>query len=134
MGRRWSGGRSEAVRRTRARVISIDGVLRGRGRGMRDSPSDMTAAGRSRLFVLITLLVGGVLVGLGSGAGRAGAQAASTAPPSVSTTVTAAGDEASTRTVNRIVFVLVSLAVVLIAVAIWFWRATKPLPPHLDGL
>jgi hypothetical protein len=106
----------------------------GKGRRVRDSSFDMTAAERSRLLVVVMLLVGGVLLGLGPGAGRAGGQAATTAPPSVSTTVATPGDDASTRTVNRIVFVLIALAVVLIGVAIWFWRATKPLPRHLDGL
>lgn len=98
----------------------------------------MTAAGRSRLLVLLgSLLLGSLLLAL---AGRADAQTATTAPtattatPAPTTTVATAGDEASTRTVNRIVLVLVAFAVLLVGMAIWFWRSTKPVPRHLDGL
>lgn len=97
----------------------------------------MTAAGRSRLHVLFAaLLLGVVLLAV---AGRADAQTATTAPPRTTaapapTTSATAGDEASTRTVNRIVLVLVVFAVLLVGMAIWFWRSTKPVPRHLDGL
>jgi hypothetical protein len=43
-------------------------------------------------------------------------------------------DTASTRTVNRIIMALVVLAAVLAAVTFWFWRATAPLNPALEGL
>jgi hypothetical protein len=98
----------------------------------------MTAAGRSRLHVFFAaLLLGVVFVAI---AGPADAQTATTVPPATtaapapSTTVVTAGDEASTRTVKRIVLVLVLFAIVLVGMAIWFWRATKPVPRHLDGL
>ena len=98
----------------------------------------MTAAGRSRLLVLLApLLLGMVLLAV---AGRADAQTATTAPPATpaipapTTTAATAGDEASTRTVNRIILVLVVFAVLLLGMAIWFWRSTKPVPRHLDGL
>jgi hypothetical protein len=87
--------------------------------------------------LLAPLLLGMVLLVL---AGRAEAQTATTAPPAAtaapapSTTAATAGDAASTRTVNRIVAILLALAVVLVGVAIWFWRATKPVARHLDGL
>jgi hypothetical protein len=96
----------------------------------------MTAAGRSRLLVLLASLLP-VLLAV---AGPADAQTPTTAPsamtaaPAPTTTVATAGDEASTRTVNRIVTVLVSFAILLLGMAIWFWRATKPVPRHLDGL
>jgi hypothetical protein len=99
----------------------------------------MTAAGRSRLLVLLASLLLGVTLCLAVG-GPADAQTATTAPPvattapAVSTTVARAGDEGSTRTVNRIVAVFVALAVVLVGLAVWFWRATRPVPRHLDGL
>ena len=104
----------------------------------------MTVAGRSRLLLLLVPVILGVmiLVGpslLGAGA-RAGAQTNPTGPPVTtvalgsSTTAASAGDAASTRTVNRIVAVLITFAVVLVWVAIWFWRATKPVPRHLDAL
>jgi hypothetical protein len=88
------------------------------------------------LFASVLL---GVVV-LGAAGGRAFAQTNTTAPavtaaaPAPSTTAASAGDEASTRTVNRIVAVLVAFAIVLVGVALWFWRATKPTPRHLDGL
>src|SRR3954464_5217899 len=97
----------------------------------------MTAARPSHLLVLRMLVVALVLLV----AGRAAPVAAQTttapvppAAPAPSTTAATAGDEGSTRTVNRIIFVLVAFAVVLIGLAIWYWRATKPLPRHLDGL
>ena len=99
----------------------------------------MTAAGRSRPLVLLVALILALVFGVGAG-GRASAQTATTAPaattaaPAVSTTVATAGDTASTRTVNRIVAVLMAFAVILVGLAIWFWRATKPVPRHLDGL
>ncbi len=99
----------------------------------------MPAVGRSRLlFVLVSLLLG--VVAVGATGGPASGQTNTTAPPvtsaapAPSSTAATAGDEASTRTVNRIVAVLIALAVVLVGVAIWFWRATKPTPRHLDGL
>jgi hypothetical protein len=99
----------------------------------------MSAAGRSRLLLLLASLLLGLVVFAAAG-GRAFGQTDPTAPPvttaspAPSTTAATAGDEASTRTVNRIVAVLVGLAIVLVGVAIWFWRATKPMPRHLDGL
>jgi flagellar basal body-associated protein FliL len=95
----------------------------------------MTAVGRSRLLVLLVVLLAAVVLG-----GPAHAQTNTTAPPvtnvtsTPSTTAATAGDAASTRTVNRIVIVLIAFAVVLVGMAIWFWRATKPLARHLDGL
>ena len=110
----------------------------------------MTAAGRSRSFVLLArLVVAGLVVVagvIGVGLGGVGLRAApvraqtttvpvvTSAAPAPSTTAATAGDEASTRTVNRIVFVLAAFAVVLVGLAIWFWRTTKPMPRHLDGL
>jgi hypothetical protein len=98
----------------------------------------MTAAGWSRPLVLLVALFLAVALCVGA-LGRASAQTATTAPastaaPAVSTTVPSAGDAASTRTVNRIVAVLAAFAVVLLGLAIWFWRATTPVPRHLDGL
>ncbi len=57
-----------------------------------------------------------------------------TTASAVTTTVATAGDEESTRTVNRIVAVLVGLAIVLLGLAIWLWRSTKPAPRYLDAL
>jgi len=96
----------------------------------------MTAAGRSRLLLLLAPVLVCVVILLGAGS-RAGAQTSSIASgvtAASSTTAATAGDDGSTRTVNRIVAVLVAFAVVLVGVAIWFWRATKPVPRHLDAL
>jgi hypothetical protein len=67
-----------------------------------------------------------------------------TAPPtatsasSVEATATTAapttGDTQSSRTVNRIVLALLSLAALLAILGVWLWRTTKPKPSHLDGL
>ena len=105
----------------------------------------MLAVGRSPLLALcVTLALMTALALLVSGPADAqtsttvapvpAAPVAATTAVAVTTTVPKAGDAASTRTVNRIVAVLVGLAVVLLGVAVWFWRSTKPVPRHLDGL
>ena len=105
----------------------------------------MSAAGRFLLLALcVTLALMMALALLVSGPADAqtsttvapipAAPVAATTAVAVTTTVPKAGDAASTRTVNRIVAVLVGLAVVLLGVAVWFWRSTKPVPRHLDGL
>src|SRR5947209_2623813 len=97
----------------------------------------MTAARLPHLLVLRVLVVALMLVVAGRAAPVAAQTTTAPAPtaaPSPLTTAATAGDESSTRTVNRIIFVLVAFAVVLIGLAIWYWRATKPLPRHLDGL
>lgn len=62
--------------------------------------------------------------------------AAVTAQASAPTTsvVTEVDDPASTRTVNRIIAALLVLGVVLLGVTVWFWVATRPLHPSLEGL
>jgi hypothetical protein len=50
------------------------------------------------------------------------------------TSAPSAGDDASTRTVDRIVAVLVAFALLLLGLAVWFWFATRPVPRHLDAL
>jgi hypothetical protein len=74
----------------------------------------------------------------GSGSAGSAGLAGSAAPGSVTsasaTTTAKAGDNASTRTVNRIIGVLVFFGVALLALAAWFWWATKPVPRHLDAL
>jgi hypothetical protein len=99
----------------------------------------MTAAGRSRLLLVFASLLLGVVVSVAAGGPVSGqtnttAPAVTAAAAAPSTTAATAGDEGSTRTVNRIVAVLIGLAIVLVGVAIWFWRATKPTPRHLDAL
>ena len=64
----------------------------------------------------------------------AAAQTTTVTGSSSTSSVPRAGDDASTRTVNRIVGALAGFAVVLIGVAIWFWRATRPVPRYLDAL
>lgn len=78
---------------------------------------------------------------------------APTAPPTVATTLplptqsttlspitapatTAApiNDAKATRLVNRVVLALVGLALLVAFLTFWYWRATKPVPPALDGL
>jgi hypothetical protein len=60
---------------------------------------------------------------------------ATTAPSTITTSVVEEIDDpASTRTVNRVIAALLILGAVLLAVTIWFWIATKPLHPALEGL
>ncbi len=68
----------------------------------------------------------------------AAAQTSGTPVPAAATgaatTAPTAGDTGSSRTVNRIVLALLALAALLLVLAIWLWRTTKPVPSHLDGL
>jgi hypothetical protein len=59
---------------------------------------------------------------------------ANSVPATATTAAPTTGDAKSSRTVNRIVLALLSLAGLLAILAIWLWRATKPKPSHLDGL
>ena len=43
-------------------------------------------------------------------------------------------DSTATRLVNRVIFALVGLALLVAFLTFWYWRATKPVPPALDGL
>ena len=43
-------------------------------------------------------------------------------------------DRSSSRTVNIIIGALSALGLLMLFVAIWLWRASRPLPPHLEGL
>src|SRR5215211_5468151 len=99
---------------------------------MRNFSVNMPAAGR---ILVVTMLV---TAALSFAARPAAARAQATSTPTTvgasTSTPVVAGDDASTRTVSRIVAVLVAFAVVLAGLAIWFWRATKPAPDHLDGL
>jgi hypothetical protein len=100
----------------------------------------MRAAVRRWLAALTTVVVIAVLGALVAVPARpAGAQTATTPAPvasgvSGSTTVPTAGDPQSSRTVNRIVLALLALAALLLVLALWLWRFTKPVPAHLDGL
>jgi hypothetical protein len=102
------------------------------------------ARGTALRVVAVTVLVA---VALLAHAGVSSAQTATSAPAgvvvaatggssaAVSSPATAkAGDNASTRTVNRIIGVLVFFGIALLALAGWFWWATKPVPRHLDAL
>jgi hypothetical protein len=54
-----------------------------------------------------------------------------TAPP---TTAASINDSRATQLVNRVIFILVVLAVAVALLTIWYWRSTRPVPPALDGL
>jgi hypothetical protein len=43
-------------------------------------------------------------------------------------------DRSSSRTVNIIIGALAALGLFMLVVAIWLWRASRPVPPHLEGL
>jgi hypothetical protein len=43
-------------------------------------------------------------------------------------------DASSSRTVNLIIGALVALGLLMLLVTIWLWRASRPVPPHLEGL
>lgn len=43
-------------------------------------------------------------------------------------------DHSSSRTVNLIIGALTALGLLMLLVAIWLWRASRPVPPHLEGL
>jgi hypothetical protein len=43
-------------------------------------------------------------------------------------------DHSSSRTVNIIIGALAALGLLMLLVAIWLWRASRPVPPHLEGL
>jgi hypothetical protein len=43
-------------------------------------------------------------------------------------------DHSSSRTVNIIIGALTALGLLMLLVAIWLWRASRPVPPHLEGL
>jgi hypothetical protein len=43
-------------------------------------------------------------------------------------------DHSSSRTVNIIIAALTALGLFMLLVAIWLWRASRPVPPHLEGL
>jgi hypothetical protein len=93
-----------------------------------------------RLTLGVLLAASGVVV---TGA-TAAAQTTSTPPAATSaatsgsagatTSASAAGDKQSSRTVNRIVLALLSLAGLLTILGFWLWRTTKPKPAYLDGL
>ncbi len=44
------------------------------------------------------------------------------------------GDDSSTRRVNLAIAGLVALGVLVAALTVWFWLATKPIPPALEAL
>ncbi|HKA04039.1 MAG TPA: hypothetical protein VKD67_06900 [Acidimicrobiales bacterium] len=97
-----------------------------------------------RRATLGMLLAASGLVVVGAGATAAAAQttnpppaatsAASSAPAGATTSAPATGDARSSRTVNRIVLALLSLAGLLTILGFWLWRTTKPKPVYLDGL
>jgi hypothetical protein len=43
-------------------------------------------------------------------------------------------DKSSSRTVNIIIGALIALGLLMLLVAIWLWRASRPVPSHLEGL
>src|SRR5262249_27644115 len=43
-------------------------------------------------------------------------------------------DSTATKLVNRVIFALVGLALLVALLTFWYWRATKPVPPAIDGL
>jgi hypothetical protein len=43
-------------------------------------------------------------------------------------------DRSSSRTVNIIIGALAALGLLMLLMAIWLWRASRPVPPHLEGL
>jgi hypothetical protein len=43
-------------------------------------------------------------------------------------------DQSSSRTVNIIIGALAALGLLMFLVSIWLWRASRPVPPHLEGL
>ena len=43
-------------------------------------------------------------------------------------------DHSASRTVNIIIGALAALGLLMLLVAIWLWRASRPVPPHLEGL
>jgi len=99
----------------------------------------MPAALRRVLLGLLLSAAGLALAGVAPAAAQTtiAPPAATSAPAAEATATTAApttGDTRSSRTVNRIVLALLSLAGLLAILGIWLWRTTKPKPSHLDGL
>ena len=63
----------------------------------------------------------------------------STVPTSVvvataPTSAVEVGDPESTRRINRVIVALLGLAVLFAAITVWFWRVTRPVAAHLEGL
>jgi hypothetical protein len=48
--------------------------------------------------------------------------------------VNSINDQSSSRTVNIIIGALAALGLLMLLVSIWLWRASRPVPPHLEGL
>ena len=49
-------------------------------------------------------------------------------------TANSINDHSSSRTVNIIIGALAALGLLMLVVSIWLWRASRPVPPHLEGL
>jgi hypothetical protein len=93
----------------------------------------MQVAVRSAIAVLVVSVLAVVASVLPAAAQTTGTPAPSVAT-GAATTAPSAGDTQSSRTVNRIVLALLALAALLLVLAVWLWRTTKPVPSHLDGL
>jgi hypothetical protein len=62
-------------------------------------------------------------------------QSTSLTPVSVApTTAPSINDNKATTLVNRVIFALIGLAVLVALLTFWYWRATKPVAPAIDGL
>ena len=57
-----------------------------------------------------------------------------TAAMQLVTAVNALGDQRSSRTVNLIIAVLAGLGLLMLAMTLWLWKTSRPVPPHLEGL
>lgn len=88
-------------------------------------------------------IVGVLLVVLLTGVAWPHVAAAQTDSSTVPTSVVVAtaptsavevGDPASTRRINRLIVALLGLAVLFAAITVWFWRVTRPVAAHLEGL
>ena len=48
--------------------------------------------------------------------------------------VSSINDRSSSRTINIIIAALAGLGALMLAITLWVWKTSRPVPPHLEGL